>query len=44
MIRASDESTLIDRYINESQERFDRIESIASDIMRLLRADTEGSA
>lgn len=39
MIRATDEANIVDLYINESRERFDRIESLASDIVRILRAD-----
>ena len=41
MIRATDEANIVDHYINESNERFTRIESITDDIVRILRADTE---
>ena len=41
MIRSSEEREYIDRYFAESQERFDRIESLAGDIIHLLHADAE---
>ena len=41
MIRASTKSELIDQYVEESRERFDHIESLASDIIHLLHADAE---
>jgi len=42
MIRASTESELIDQYVEERQERIEYVESIMSDIMRMLRADRWG--
>ena len=39
MIRASDESEAINRYIEWREERIERIESMATDILQRLRAD-----
>jgi len=42
MIRSIEEREYIDRYVEERQERIEHVESIMSDIMRMLRADRWG--